>query len=1323
LRVGIEGAVTERILRIFVSSPSDVAGERARVKLVADRLNGELEGIVRLDILRWEDGFYTAAHSFQQAIDAAVGNMTATDMVLCIVWKRAGLKLNPAIWQRTDGTAYESGTVLEFETAVDVSRKQRGTPDVYLFRKTADVLYRADRANEEMEQYQLLQAVWKRWTQSAEGYNTAGYQSFQDADDFETKLEACLRQWLARRGVVAEGPVWDRALKGSPFRGLAAFEAAHAPVFFGREAAIARATAKLRQAPFLLLIGGSGSGKSSLLRAGLIPRITAPGVVPDIDLWRTAIIVPSGDPLVQLADALFANDALGAELRAGDFSDPQLLAELFAAGGKAALAPIRTALARAAQARKETLRYEAPRPARLLLAVDQVERLFVEVEPARVESFAGLLRALVEAELASVIAALRSDTYGRFQAVAPLLALLNERGATLDLLPPSPSELEDIVTRPVAACHPPLAYETDALGRSLAEVLAADARGGDALPLLQMTLQRLFEAEAARGDGVLRFADYPGMGAAVARTAEEAVAGLGPAARAALPNLLTAFVRDVTVDETGGLQSLVIVPVARSAFERGDPARAALIDEFVARRLLTTEEADGAARVRPVHEALLRVVPAAVAIIKENAALIRVRHTLEPMVTEWSRAGTATKGDFLATSPALIAGAAALNERMGDDLTPEMRAFIADSAAADARRREAERSRARRILMATAAGLVVALSLAALAGWQWQVAKTQRLRAEAALTAATRTANTLVFEMAQEFRDRGVPIDVLRKILDRARGLLMQLSSAGETSPDLLNSEAAALCELSQTLRDQGVLKEALEAAELCRAVMVKLTSSDPRNRQWQRQLAASYQTLGDVVRDSGRREEALEDYRQMLAIRETLATADPGNAGSQSDLVISYHRIGDLQAVAGQREAALDSYRRSLAISERLAAADPSLTDAQQGLSFSYNKVGDALVAGGQRDEALAAYRSGLAVMEKLAATDATNSRWQQGLGFSHEKMGNLLAQSGRSDDALIEYRKTLAIREKLAAADPGNAGWQRNLAASYSNVGDALRNANSNAEALENYRKAAAISDKLFTSDPSNAEWRQGFTVSQNKIGDMLAAAGQWEDALAAFRKVLTLREQLAKDDAGNADRQFDLAFSYGRVGAALAATGRREEALASFRNAVAIIEKLSTTDPGNVDWQHGLSVYYGQIGSTLLALNHPAEAVESYQKDLAIAQKLAAGDPGNGSLQRDLWISYNTLGDVLARANRPEEARTAYRTGLPVLDKLIAADPANVLMQTNLAGTLFKLAQAGDDAPARLRDGLAILRRLDAEGRLPADRKPWIGFFEQAIGNLPK
>src|SRR5262249_51253171 len=159
-----------------------------------------------------------------------------------------------------------------------------------------------------------------------------------------------------------------------------------------------------------------------LLRAGIIPRVTAPGVMADVDLWRKVVIVPSGDPVTALAEGLFTGDALGGELKAGDFSEPHLLTELLAAGGNAALAPVRTALTRAAAARKEALRYEEARPARLFIAVDQVERLFVEAEPARVEIFAALLRGFVEAGLASLTVVLRSDTYGRFQTVGSFLA-------------------------------------------------------------------------------------------------------------------------------------------------------------------------------------------------------------------------------------------------------------------------------------------------------------------------------------------------------------------------------------------------------------------------------------------------------------------------------------------------------------------------------------------------------------------------------------------------------------------------------------------------------------------------------------------------------------------------------------------------------------------------------------------------------------------------------------------------------------------------------------------------------------------------------------
>ncbi len=213
--------------------------------------------------------------------------------------------------------------------------------------------------------------------------------------------------------------------------------------------------------PFLLVLGASGSGKSSLLRAGLLPALARPGALPEVDLWRTAVMTPGADPFAALADALFAEAALGAELRAGTFRTREMLARQLAADPAVAVAPLRDALEQAAARRQAEAGFDAPRPARLLLGIDQAERLFTEAAPAAASALAALLAALVRQHLASVVVVLRSDAYPRLQG-EPALVALREDGATLDLLPPGAAELEQIVTGPVASCQPPVGVRAGA---------------------------------------------------------------------------------------------------------------------------------------------------------------------------------------------------------------------------------------------------------------------------------------------------------------------------------------------------------------------------------------------------------------------------------------------------------------------------------------------------------------------------------------------------------------------------------------------------------------------------------------------------------------------------------------------------------------------------------------------------------------------------------------------------------------------------------------------------------------------------------------------
>src|SRR5262245_14752884 len=277
----------------------------------------------------------------------------------------------------------------------------------------------------------------------------------------------------------------------------------------------------------------------------------------------------------------------------------------------------------------------------------------------------------------------------------------------------------------------------------------------------------------------------------------------------------------------------------------------------------------------------------------------------------------------------------------------------------------------------SAAGVLLLLAGAAL--WQWQaalaaqrLAQEQRDRAERTLAAATKTANAFVFEMAQELRNRqGMPVDLTRKILDRARALQRQLVESGEIAPDLLHSEVGALTELATTLRLQGDTRAALEAAERAREIASALVARAPDNARWQHDLAVSHERVGDIQMAEGRREQALESYRMNLAIMEKLVAHDPDNLEWRRGLPTSLRKIALALEASGRTEEALDTVRKRLTLVDAFIASNPSDRSAQRDRSITHIELGDLLVSMGRREEALAAYRRSIEIDEQLVAAD----------------------------------------------------------------------------------------------------------------------------------------------------------------------------------------------------------------------------------------------------------------------------------------------------------------------------------------------------------------
>ena len=715
-----------REVRVFVSSPGDAQFERMRLERVTERLNGEFQGIVHIVPIRWETEFYKAHQTFQAQIPEAA----QCDIVIAIFRSRLGSVLPADFRRMTNGEPYPSGTAYEVLTAIDAS-KAHGFPDVYVFRFPQPPSVQLDdpKRNEIETQWQHLKAFFDAWFKTPSGEFKAAFQSFASTDDFEAQAEVLLRNWLEEKVLHGRSLTWPAEIKGSPFRGLAAFGAKHAPVFFGRSRDITKVIDRLKDAaekgcPFLLVDGASGAGKSSLVRAGLVPRLTAAGVVPSVDIWRVAVMRPAeivGDPFAALARALLVAESdlpeaeqgrppALPELSASDFPRADDLAALLAHADASAPKPILSTFSAIEQTAREKEGYGRAVKVALLLVVDQLDELFgADIGNDIRARFAQLLRLLARSGRVWVIATLRADLFDHFLSQKDLKQLKDD-GSSYDLAPPDAAALAEIVRAPATAAG--LVYETDTkTGERLDERLLADAERADLLPLLQFTLNQLFEARERRDHGgQLTFAAYRALGGlegAVEKEAEAAFARLGATEQARLPRLLRELVApagDATMTAARAAFDIRPVPLADAAY---DEASARLVQALIDARILLSSGEGGQATVRLAHARVLDSWQRASKIVADNADFYRIRAEVEEQRRRWDAAGR--RRDLLIGRGRPLAEAESIVRNFSGELPTATREFV---------RRSGRRARLMQTL--TAAAAVIFAAVAGVAVYEWR---------------------------------------------------------------------------------------------------------------------------------------------------------------------------------------------------------------------------------------------------------------------------------------------------------------------------------------------------------------------------------------------------------------------------------------------------------------------------------------------------------------------------------------------------------------------------------------------------------------------------
>ena len=478
---------------------------------------------------------------------------------------------------------------------------------------------------------------------------------------------------------------------GSPFPGLEAFQPQHRDVFFGRDKAREEMLERVRNAAkgefaFLLIHGRSGSGKSSLVRAGLLGDVAIQAA--EADVWRNSILSPglSGtDPLAGLITAL-AN-AL-----------PEVSASLSGAPDSLAAA-VRQGLASAVPGKT----------CKLLLVVDQLEELLLGDSVERREVFAEAIAALAASGAVWVVATLRSDLLSRIKD-SPALSRLCSDDRMYWLDRPTRTELRDIIRRPAASAR--LRLEgCDPSGQPLVEVLIdAAAASPDSLPLLQFVLARMFAVDGANGN--LTFATYVDLGrleGAVGQWAEHTAQDL-------IASGVTESVIDQVILGLGRFERETGAVVARLGdADSATHDRQRVLEAFRRARLITLDD-NGRARV--AHEAVLTHWIRAKSLFTANAHEVELRDLLEAEAARWEQEHRAA--EFLIAAGLRVAEAQLLVNGGRVAVSPLARAFV-NASIASARNVAAEETRrqkrlARRAIAAAIVMGVLALSAGVL-GW------------------------------------------------------------------------------------------------------------------------------------------------------------------------------------------------------------------------------------------------------------------------------------------------------------------------------------------------------------------------------------------------------------------------------------------------------------------------------------------------------------------------------------------------------------------------------------------------------------------------------
>jgi len=865
----------------------------------------------------------------------------------------------------------------------------------------------------------------------------------------------------------------------APFIGLAAFDVDQAHLFFGRDRETEELLERLRVGPFLAVVGDSGSGKSSLIRAGLIPALHSGGYIDGNSMaytWQVATLRPGGDPFRELANALMD---LQPDIEAAEKLNTREACAQRLAEGTEGLGQCIGTLVESGQ--------------RTLLVVDQFEEIFTHVAEVKVRE--RFIETLLEVADVSgdrpvhVVITLRADFYSEcFDHPNLPRAIAANQYAVRAI---EHEQLVEVIEKPAAMAGVELEP-------GLVEAILSDlGQGAGNLPLLEHTLLQLWNLRVSE---ILTHKSYESIGrvqGALEHHAEEVFSRFSGEEQKQARKLLLGLVQPGR--ETGATRRRERIERILPSGANGE-STAIVLRTLVAQRLLTVSTFEGEEEVQIAHEALLRGWHRLNGWLEEDREFLFWRQRASAALGAWEESGR-DPGAFLRGGP--LVEAQRWFAARADDLTETGRKFIEESVAKAARLWWVKRS---------AVAAITVLAIVAI-GTAVMATLSQR-QAEHSLQLATTAVDEMLTKVGSE-RLRNVPQieDVRVELLVKARALYEQLTEQNPNNPNLRLQAALAPARVADIDRQLGKHEAAVQGLQNAIAGLENLAGENPGNVKYRYELAKIYDEMGTLTaRFATTRngyEQAASYYGRAIDMQKRLNEEDPKNLEFRLAFAVAHLNRGILRM-----EKLSDPERAKQDLIQAIDLVEPYSEspgewreDILQHLARSNNTLANLLAELKDESEAKTRYELAARSFAELNNTHPESREYREELAKTYNNLASHLLSSDNVSnadllqDAVAFNRKALDLFEGLAEPLPG---LRVELANAYHTEALALLRSDKTAEAIERFQTSANTLQAVLRQYPDNTDYLFRYAVALTYLGYYYATAEQPIEA-AKIRKLI--------------------------------------------------------------------------------------------------------------------------------------------------------------------------------------------------------------------------